>query len=178
LQLDYGVATLLYATAMGTFDGQAAHTHGGEEDTDGGVVEIGLGSGLLYSLQDNTIANSSEQTQQTLTTQDMRSVPPNAGTGIGNSANGPQVPRGKDPIVFVPVQAQAPSRTVTPVGQTQQPGSKAAIGTPWHKAICRNIAQKVTMGTAPPPFLGKVVHGAWNINKNFSVHELCGRFDI
>ncbi|WP_168708476.1 cadherin-like domain-containing protein [Hydrogenophaga sp. PAMC20947] len=111
LQLDYGVATVLYATALGSFDGQIAHTHGGEEDTDGGVVELGADSALIYSLQTNTIANSSEQTEQTLTSQDLRSVPPS--TGIGNSANGPQVPRGKDPIVFVPVQAMVGNRTVT-----------------------------------------------------------------
>ena len=64
------------------------------------------------------------------------------------------------------------------VGQTQQSASKAAIGWPWNKAIYRNTAQKVTMSTTPSPFLGKVAHGAWHINKNFSVHELCGQFDI
>ncbi|QCB45135.1 hypothetical protein [Hydrogenophaga sp. PAMC20947] len=116
LQLDYGVATVLYATALGSFDGQIAHTHGGEEDTDGGVVELGADSALIYSLQTHTIANSSEQTEQTLTAQDLRSVPPS--TGIGNSANGPQIPRGKDPIVFVPVQAMVGNRTVN--------GSRAA----------------------------------------------------
>ena len=113
LQLDYGVATVLYATALGSFDGQAAHTHGGEEDSDGGIVELSADSALIYSLQTHTIANTSEQTEQTLTSQDLRSVPPSTGTGIGNSANGPQIPKGKDPIVFVPVQAMVGNRTVT-----------------------------------------------------------------
>ena len=113
LQLDYGVATVLYATALGSFDGQAAHTHGGEEDSDGGIVELSADSALIYSLQTHTIANTSEQTEQTLTSLDLRSVPPGTGTGMGNSANGPQIPRGKDPIVFVPVQAMVGNRTVT-----------------------------------------------------------------
>lgn len=35
-QLDYSVATVLSAAALGTYDGQAAHALGGEEDSDDG----------------------------------------------------------------------------------------------------------------------------------------------
>lgn len=62
LQRDYGVATVLYATAMGTYDGQAAHTQGGEEEQDGGEQQITAGDSRLYGLTDHTIANSSAQT--------------------------------------------------------------------------------------------------------------------
>jgi hypothetical protein len=34
LQLDYGVATVVYAVNTHKFDGLAEHTHGGDEDTD------------------------------------------------------------------------------------------------------------------------------------------------
>lgn len=111
LQLDYGVATVLYATALGTYDGQAAHTQGGDEDTDGGEVLIDANSGQLVSLGGRTIENSTgQQTQQTLGTQDLQTVP-----RIGASASGPQIPLGRDPIVFVPIQALpgGVSQTVT-----------------------------------------------------------------
>ncbi|PKO26662.1 MAG: hypothetical protein CVU36_23515 [Betaproteobacteria bacterium HGW-Betaproteobacteria-9] len=111
LQLDYGVATVLYATALGTFDGQAAHTQGGEEDSDGGEVLIDANSAQMLSLSGNTIQNHTGQpTQQTLGAQDIHTVP-----RIGASANGPQIPLGRDPIVFVPIQALpgGASQTVT-----------------------------------------------------------------
>jgi hypothetical protein len=116
LQLDYGVATVLYATAMGDYDGMAEHTQGGDEDTDGGVAHLDTSSGIIYGLQDNTIANTSTQTQQTLGAQDIRTATGSGGGGnppMGNAANGPQIPKGKDPIVFVPTQAMLGSRTVT-----------------------------------------------------------------
>lgn len=98
LQVEYGVATALYATALGTHDGQASHTHGGDEDTDGGEVFIGAGSAQMVSLSGNTIANSTgQQTQRTLGAADIQSM--------GASAEGPRIPRGKEPIVFVPTQA-------------------------------------------------------------------------
>ena len=95
MQLDHGVATVLYATVMDTFDGQAAHTHGGDEDTDAGGAEWGAGSAMVYSLGDKTVANSSEQTEQTLTAEDIRSVPT---LPMGHSASGPQIPKGKAPM--------------------------------------------------------------------------------
>lgn len=111
LQLDYGVATVLYAIALGTFDGQAAHTQGGDEDSDGGDVLIDANSGQMVSLGGRTIENSTgQQTQQTLGAQDLQTVP-----RIGASTSGPQIPLGRDPIVFVPIQALpgGASQTVT-----------------------------------------------------------------
>lgn len=111
LRLDYGVATVLYATALGTYDGQAAHTQGGDEDTDGGEVLIDANSGQMVSLGGRTIENSTgQQTLQALGAQDLQTVP-----RIGASASGPQIPLGRDPIVFVPIQALpgGVSQTVT-----------------------------------------------------------------
>ncbi len=96
--MEYGVATVLYATALGTHDGQASHTHGGDEDTDGGEVFIGAGSAQMVSLSGNTIANSTgQQTQRTLVAEEIRSVP---GVGMGANPNGPTPPRGKEPIAY------------------------------------------------------------------------------
>ena len=103
LQLDYGVATVLYATALGSYDNSEAHTHGGEEDSDGGDVLIDEDSFLMFGLNDHTIANSSEQTEQTLGAGQINSVP--APAAMGANPNGPQIPRGRDPIVFVPIAA-------------------------------------------------------------------------
>ena len=61
LRLDYGVATVLYATALGTYDGMAGHRHGGDEDTDGGQAYIGVGSAQMVSLSDHTVASSTGQ---------------------------------------------------------------------------------------------------------------------
>jgi predicted RNA-binding protein with TRAM domain len=115
LQLDYGVATVLYATALGTFDGLAEHTQGGDEDTDGGEVFIGVGSGQMLSLQENTIENSTApQAHQTIEDHQIQSVPAHVNSAMGANPNGPQIPRGRDPIVFVPVAAvTGGSQTVT-----------------------------------------------------------------
>lgn len=112
LQLDYGVATVLYATALGTFDGQQAHTQGGDEDTDGGQELIDAGNSLLFSTRDNTIANSTgQQTRVTLTDGQITTVP----AAMGANPAGPQIPVGRNPIVFVPVGAMTGQgeRTVT-----------------------------------------------------------------
>lgn len=123
LQLDYGVATVLYATALGTFDGQAAHTQGGDEDTDGGQELIDAGNSLLLSIRDNTIANSTTQTRVTITDGQITTVP----AAIGANPAGPQIPVGKNPIVFVPVGAMTGQneRTVTAgmIGSLSQLGS-------------------------------------------------------
>ncbi|MEZ5665457.1 MAG: hypothetical protein R3E94_18275 [Burkholderiaceae bacterium] len=113
MRVDYGVATVLYATALGTFDGMESHTHGGEEDTDGGEAFIGAGSSQVISLSNNTVENSTgQQTQATLGAGQIQSVP-----AMGASPYGPQPPmppRGRDPIVFVPAQAMTGgNRTVT-----------------------------------------------------------------
>ena len=112
LQLDYGVATVLYATALGTFDGQQAHTQGGDEDTDGGQELIDVGNSLLFSTRDNTITNSTgQQTRVTITDGQLTTVP----AAIGANPAGPQIPVGRNPIVFVPVGAMTgqSERTVT-----------------------------------------------------------------
>ncbi len=111
LQLDYGVATVLYATALGTYDNSDAHTHGGEEDSDGGDVLIDENSFLMYGLDDHTIENSSEQTEQTLGAGQINTVP--APAAMGANPNGPQIPRGRNPIVFVPIGAGGGSVSVT-----------------------------------------------------------------
>ncbi|MDG5974174.1 hypothetical protein H010_02857 [Hydrogenophaga taeniospiralis CCUG 15921] len=111
LQLDYGVATVLYATALGTYDNSEAHTHGGEEDSDGGDVLIDENSFLMYGFDDHTIENSSEQTEQTLGAGQINTVP--APAAMGANPNGPQIPRGRNPIVFVPIGAGGGSVNVT-----------------------------------------------------------------
>ena len=107
LQRDYGIATVLYATALGTFDGQAAHTQGGDEDSDGGEELIDAGNSQLFGLSDNTIANSAgaaQQTRVTITNAQITSVPnPANPAAMGANPNGPQLPAGRNPIVFVPM---------------------------------------------------------------------------
>ncbi|WP_374639290.1 cadherin-like domain-containing protein [Hydrogenophaga sp.] len=115
LRLDYGVATVLYATALGTYDGMAGHMHGGDEDTDGGQAYIGVGSAQIHSLSDHTVESSTGQpTRVTLGAGQIQSVLPAVGA-MGASLLGPQPPKGKDPIVFVPAQAMTgtTSQTVT-----------------------------------------------------------------
>ena len=71
LQLDYGVATVVYASNTHKFDGQAGHTHGGGEDLDGKdskgaqadqAIAIDAGDKRMVYDRSKTIANSSQQT--------------------------------------------------------------------------------------------------------------------
>jgi hypothetical protein len=98
-------------------------------------VFIGVGSGQMISLQENTIENSTapqavqviEDGQiQTLVASLVASGP----AAMGAAIHGPQIPRGRDPIVFVPVKASTggdhphspPHLNVTPSSPKRQPG--------------------------------------------------------
>jgi hypothetical protein len=60
----------------------------------------------MVSLQENTIENSTvPQAHQTIEDHQIQSVPAPVNNAMGANPNGPQIPRGRDPIVFVPVQA-------------------------------------------------------------------------
>lgn len=112
LRLDYGVATVLYATALGTYDGMAEHTQGGDEAAEqGGHALIEVGHSHLLSLGDATVDSGGQPVRQVMEDGQIQSVPP----AMGAHPQGPQPPLGRNPIVFVPAQAMTgtTSQTVT-----------------------------------------------------------------
>ncbi len=120
LQLEYGVATVLYATALGTFDGQTDHTHGGEEAANAAEVYVTAGANIVYSFGDNAADAFSTQEALTLNAGDIEGIP----APMGASAAGPHIPLGKDPIVFVPATASmAPGTTTVNQGMVTSLGS-------------------------------------------------------
>ena len=65
LQLDYGVATMVHATNTQKYNGQAEHTHGGEEETDAAqdqAITIEAGDKRLVQDNSQTVQNQSKQT--------------------------------------------------------------------------------------------------------------------
>jgi hypothetical protein len=77
LQLDYGVATLVHATNTQKYNGQAEHTHGGEEETDAAqdqAITIEAGDKRLVQDNSQTVQNQSKQTHATVAASSLHTV--------------------------------------------------------------------------------------------------------
>ena len=77
LQLDYGVATMVHATNTQKYNGQAEHTHGGEEETDAAqdqAITIEAGDKRLVQDNSQTVQNQSKQTHATVAASSLHTV--------------------------------------------------------------------------------------------------------
>lgn len=121
LESQEGGETILHAINTREFDGQAAHTHGGDADTDGGQVLIGAGNADLKSTTSKTLPGNSQRTDTTLNAGDARLANGAAGAAISGqgaaqaAANTTASQVRSNPLAFVPNGATTAAQQVRQV---------------------------------------------------------------
>lgn len=121
LESQEGGETVLHAVNTREFDGQAAHTHGGDTDTDGGQALIEAGNTDLKSTTTRTIAGTSQRVETTLAAGDGRvgnGANGSAGAGQGatqTAANTSAAQIRNNPLAFVPSGATSAAQQVRQV---------------------------------------------------------------
>jgi PIN domain nuclease of toxin-antitoxin system len=124
-QQDGSGRSVLHAVNTREFDGQAAHTHGGDQDVDGSngqVVQVD--DSRLATTTNNTIANSSTQTSTTVGVGDsrLRSAAPLTATVITttNNANNTRV-------VFVPAGQTSAQKEIVSVTNSMIESAQSSL---------------------------------------------------
>ncbi len=121
LESQEGGQTILHAINTREFDGQAAYTHGGDADTDGGQVLIGAGNTDIKSTTSKTLAGNSQRTDTTLNAGDARLGNGAAGAATSGqgaaqaSANTAASQVRSNPLAFVPNGATTAAQQVRQV---------------------------------------------------------------
>lgn len=121
LESQEGGETILHAINTREFDGQAAHTHGGDADADGGQVLVGAGNADLKSTTSKTLPGNSQRTDTTLNAGDARLANGAAGAAISgqgaaqSAANTTASQVRSNPLAFVPNGATTAAQQVRQV---------------------------------------------------------------